>query len=92
LTQKAFAKNHRPESETRVLVVGMPNVGKSSILNALRSMGMSGSNWFLLIQRVLILMPDQRNAKSIADFGIPWEDSSSLYKIETFEQSKDLRL
>ena len=39
--------------ELNVLVVGMPNVGKSTLLNALRSVGISGRKltyfWIYLI-------------------------------------------
>lgn len=36
------AKEHPYRSELNVLVVGMPNVGKSTLLNALRNIGIAG--------------------------------------------------
>ncbi|KAI0739081.1 P-loop containing nucleoside triphosphate hydrolase protein [Daedaleopsis nitida] len=37
-----LAKDHPYRSELNVLVVGMPNVGKSTLLNALRNIGIAG--------------------------------------------------
>jgi ribosome biogenesis GTPase A len=36
------AKQHPHAMELNVLVIGMPNVGKSTLLNALRNMGIKG--------------------------------------------------
>lgn len=33
--------------ELNVLVIGMPNVGKSTLLNALRNMGIKGRAFFM---------------------------------------------
>jgi len=38
-----IAKQHPYATELNVLVIGMPNVGKSTLLNALRNMGIKGS-------------------------------------------------
>ena len=47
-----LAKEHPYRSELNVLVVGMPNVGKSTLLNALRNIGIAGrkSTFFLHLQ------------------------------------------
>lgn len=37
-----MAREHPYRSELNVLVVGMPNVGKSTLLNALRNIGIAG--------------------------------------------------
>jgi ribosome biogenesis GTPase A len=37
-----IAKQHPHAMELNVLVIGMPNVGKSTLLNALRNMGIKG--------------------------------------------------
>jgi mitochondrial GTPase 1 len=37
-----IAKQHPHAIELNVLVIGMPNVGKSTLLNALRNMGIKG--------------------------------------------------
>jgi ribosome biogenesis GTPase A len=37
--------------EMNVLVVGMPNVGKSTLLNALRNIGVSGRELFSNLHR-----------------------------------------
>jgi mitochondrial GTPase 1 len=36
------AKTHPAATELNVLVIGMPNVGKSTLLNALRNVGIRG--------------------------------------------------
>jgi ribosome biogenesis GTPase A len=43
-----IAKEHPHALELNVLVVGMPNVGKSTLLNALRNMGIRGRKCVLL--------------------------------------------
>lgn len=37
-----IAKEYPHNTELNVLVIGMPNVGKSTLLNALRNMGIQG--------------------------------------------------
>ncbi len=41
-TRKDIARQHPHMPELNVLVVGMPNVGKSTLLNALRDVGIPG--------------------------------------------------
>lgn len=40
-----IAKRHPHAMELNVLVIGMPNVGKSTLLNALRNMGIRGRTY-----------------------------------------------
>lgn len=44
--KKFAAHRFSPETPVRILVVGMPNVGKSSLLNGLRRIGDGGKNAF----------------------------------------------
>jgi ribosome biogenesis GTPase A len=43
------AKQYPHAMELNVLVIGMPNVGKSTLLNALRNMGIKGRTNLTLI-------------------------------------------
>lgn len=43
--RSALAKRNPYALEMNVLVIGMPNVGKSTLLNALRHIGMPGSKY-----------------------------------------------
>lgn len=44
-----IAQRNRLAPETNVLVVGMPNIGKSTLLNALRNMGIDGRKRCMLL-------------------------------------------
>lgn len=44
-----IAKEHPHALGLNVLVIGMPNVGKSTLLNALRSLGLERSECFLYL-------------------------------------------
>jgi mitochondrial GTPase 1 len=46
LASADIAKSHALAAETNVLVIGMPNVGKSTLLNALRNLGIPGREQF----------------------------------------------
>lgn len=53
----ALAKRNPYALEMNVLVIGMPNVGKSTLLNALRHIGMPGSKYAPL-QSISLLPTD----------------------------------
>jgi|ERR1700722_4587376 len=46
-THTDIAKSHPLVPEMNVLVIGMPNVGKSTLLNALRNIGISGREFIM---------------------------------------------
>lgn len=58
LSSADIAKQHPHAMELNVLVIGMPNVGKSTLLNALRNMGIKGRmslTFILNFFRVILL-------------------------------------
>ena len=50
-----IARQYPNSMEMNVLVVGMPNVGKSSLLNGLRNFGIKGCKYLRFVSSNLIL-------------------------------------
>ena len=71
------------------MVLGMPNVGKSTTINALRNLGISGRKWlirFLIPVKCLYLSAEHllrftayRYGQSASNFRSSWVDKDSLY-------------
>ncbi|KAH9933061.1 P-loop containing nucleoside triphosphate hydrolase protein [Fomitopsis serialis] len=63
------AKHNPHAPEMNVLVVGMPNVGKSTLLNALRNIGIAGREQFFVRSRSV---PSAANSVGTAHWGTSW--------------------
>jgi hypothetical protein len=80
-----IAREHPHIPELNVLVVGMPNVGKSTLLNALRDIGIPGRGFVRLFSFVIYLRCSasfSSDAKGTPHFRSARADESSLHTVE----------
>jgi hypothetical protein len=68
--------------ELRVLVLGMPNVGKSSLLNHLRKYGIQGGCVMVSICMEVNLTSYSSNRLSSPDFPPTWDDPGDVYEAQ----------
>lgn len=67
--------------ELNVLVIGMPNVGKSTLLNALRNIGIKGRQCLLsLFPCFPLLMILSSDCESATDFCTPWSYADVIHE------------
>ena len=77
--------------ELNVLVIGMPNVGKSTLLNALRNKGIKGRELiFTLVLHFLNRLNFYRYTKGISDFRKSRDDAGAFNTTKTIIESFSL--
>jgi hypothetical protein len=84
--KKDVARQHPHIPELNVLVVGMPNVGKSTLLNVLRDFGIPGRMFCLIffIRHVFTTIVYLRsNAQGPPHFRAAGADQGTFYTAET---------
>jgi hypothetical protein len=79
-----IAKGYPHAPEMNVLVVGMPNVGKSTLLNALRNIGIPGREQHFLFPSVLVLKRYASHTQGPADIRPPGTHSRAFYTAQAF--------
>lgn len=70
--------------ELNVLVIGMPNVGKSTLLNALRNMGIKGRTYLNLVPDFVEFYAFSRHPESLPDLCSTRIDTSTLHTAQSF--------
>ena len=78
-----------------VLVVGMPNVGKSTLLNALRNIGIAGRKFIFTCAMRLPhadILPHASNAESAPDVCAARHDAGALDAPEVVRRPPGLRV
>ena len=87
LYEKDVARQHPHIPELNVLVVGMPNVGKSTLLNVLRDFGIPGRMFrliFFFIRHEFIAIAYMRsNAQGPPHFRTAGTDEGTFYTAKT---------
>jgi stage III sporulation protein SpoIIIAA len=77
-----IAKSHSAATELNVLVIGMPNVGKSTLLNALRNIGIRGRMLFCILFALRIILIHPSNAEGSSNF---WSSRSHAEYFDTIK-------
>ena len=78
-----IARKHQLSTpELRVLVLGMPNVGKSSLLNHLRRYGIQGGSFCVFVSMEVYLTPCSSICFPSPYLPTAWHDPGDVYEAQ----------